>query len=513
MLIVIVLNNCRKYIDLLQLNKPPNMNDLGFPIWLRITHWVNAVVMIFLIRSGIQILSDHPKLYWNDDTTPGTEWIKFGKKIMPKDRLWTSLDEAEYVNPVIALPGGHHNLGSGRRWHFLAAFTWVINGAVYMTLILASGLWQRLVPSSWSIIPESFHTFVDYITFHIPPASAFHPYDPLQQLTYFGIVFILAPLMILTGLAMSPAFIARFPWYTKIFGGRQGARSIHFIIMILFVLFIPIHIILVLLVGFPHDISSMTIGKNISVGTGLLLYLGVIGGIVLMNVWATWYTIRNQRRFQLMIDLYFEPLIRKIFGRLRSKQNYTKNDISPFFRVNGYPPKDPDWITLSKDNFKDWKLKITGLEGKDKFMTLEDLKKLPKSEQITKHNCIQGWSAIAQWGGITLSDFMKNLTINPRAKYIVFYAYDRDQNKAEYYSSVSIKEATYPQSLLAYEMNWNPLPIEHGAPIRLRMESKLGFKMVKYIKEISFVENIRDILAGRGGYREDNQYFDVVASI
>ena len=489
------------------------MDHLGFPAWLRITHWVNAALMIFLIRSGIQILSDHPKLYWNDDTTPGTEWIKFGKKIMPKDRLWTSLDEAEYVNPVIALPGGHHNLGSGRRWHFLAAFTWIINGVVYMGLLLTTGLWQRLVPADWSIIPASFHTFLEYATLHIPQANEFHPFDPLQQLSYFAIVFILAPLMILTGLAMAPAFIGRFPWYAKLFGGRQSARSIHFIIMIIFVIFIPVHIILVLLVGFPQDIGNMTFGPNITVGTGLLLYIGIIGGLVLLNVWATWYTIKDQRRLQLMVDMYFEPLIRRLFGSFRPRQHYTKKDISPFFRVNGYPPKIPEWVEHSKDNFKDWKLKVTGLEGDDKFMSLEDLKKLPKAEQITKHNCIQGWSAIAQWGGLKVSDFINHFDISPKAKFIVFYAYDIDDNGREYYSSLSLKEANFPQSLLAYEMNWNPLPIEHGAPLRLRVESKLGFKMVKYIREISFVKNIRDIHKGRGGYREDNQFFDVVASI
>lgn len=489
------------------------MDHNDFPYWLRITHWINAIIMIFLIRSGIQILSDHPKLYWNDDTTPGTEWIKFGKKIMPKDRLWTSLDEAEYVNPVIALPGGHHNLGSGRRWHFLAAFVWVINGIVYMALLLATGAWQRIVPTSWEVIPESINTIFGYLTLHAPPPSAFDPYDSLQQLAYFVIVFILSPLMILTGLAMSPAFIARFPKYTKLFGGRQGARSIHFLIMISFVIFIPVHIFMVMLVGFPKTISNMTIGGDISVSTGILIYLGIIGGILLLNVWATWYTIKDQRRFQLMIDTYFEPFFRKIFGSFVSKQKYTKSDISPFFRVNGYPPKTAEWVKHSKNNFKDWKLKVSGLEGEDQSLSIEEIKNLPKSDQITKHNCIQGWSAVAQWGGVKVADFIKHFKIDPKAKYIVFYAYDLDQEGREYYSSLSLKEANMPQTILAYEMNWNPLPIVHGAPIRLRAESKLGFKMVKYIREVSFVRNIRDIRLGRGGYREDNQYFDIVASI
>lgn len=489
------------------------MSDFNFPVWLRITHWINAVIMIFLIRSGIQILADHPKLYWNDDTTPGTEWIKFGKKIMPKDKLWTSADEEEYVNSIIAIPGGKHNLGSGRRWHFLAAFTWGINGIIYMTLLLSTGAWQELAPRSWTIFPDAFHTFLEYATFHIPPLSEFHPFDPLQQLTYFALVFVLAPVMIVTGLAMSPGFIGRFPWYAKIFGGRQSARSIHFIVFILFVLFIPIHVILVLLVNFPADMGEMTVGNNISMGTGLWLYFGIIAAIIAINIWATIYTKRDQRRLQLFVDTYFEPILRGLFGRFHSQQHYTKEDISPFFRVNGYPPKDPEWLELSENRFKGWKLKISGLAGEDRYMGIDDLKKLPKSEQITKHNCIQGWSAVAEWGGVLVSEFIEHFTINPKARYIVFYAYDIYEDGKQYYGSLSLKEAKFPQTLLAYEMNWNPLPIVHGAPLRLRMESKLGFKMVKYIREISFVEDIRDIRLGRGGYREDNQFFDTVASI
>lgn len=109
---------------------------LGFPLWLRITHFINLFCILLLMRSGIQILADHPKLYWNDASIDGSEWVKFGKKRMPKDRLWTSMDEAEHVNSVIAIPGGHHNLGTGRRWHLLTVIVWVVNGLSYGALLL-----------------------------------------------------------------------------------------------------------------------------------------------------------------------------------------------------------------------------------------------------------------------------------------------------------------------------------------------------------------------------------------
>jgi Prokaryotic cytochrome b561. len=102
--------------------------DLGFPIWLRINHFINLLCIFFLMRSGLQILADHPKLYWNNHCRPGSEWIKFGKKKMPTNRLFTSMDEAEEISPVFAIPGGHHNLGAGRNWHFLIVPLWILMG-------------------------------------------------------------------------------------------------------------------------------------------------------------------------------------------------------------------------------------------------------------------------------------------------------------------------------------------------------------------------------------------------
>jgi methionine sulfoxide reductase catalytic subunit len=169
---------------------------------------------------------------------------------MPKDRLWTSMDEAEQVNSVIALPGGHHNRGAGRRWHFLTIIVWVLNGLTYVALLFATGEWRRVIPTSSSVFPEAWQSLLTYVSFQIPPESAFHPYDALQQLTYAGIVFLVAPLMIVTGACMSPALIARYPWYPRLFGGRQVARSLHFLGLVTLILYIIVHISLVLVVHF-----------------------------------------------------------------------------------------------------------------------------------------------------------------------------------------------------------------------------------------------------------------------
>ena len=151
---------------------------LSIPTIITVLHLVNLFCLIILIRSGIQILYDHPKLYWTDHTNDDNWWIKFGKKVMPKDKLWTARDEAETPpKAVMALPGGNHNLGTGRHWHFTAAILWVITGAIYIGYMLLSGEWARLIPTSWDVIPGALNMMGNYLTLNIQPEGA--SYNPL----------------------------------------------------------------------------------------------------------------------------------------------------------------------------------------------------------------------------------------------------------------------------------------------------------------------------------------------
>src|SRR5690349_1551333 len=196
------------------------LGDASFPWWLRASHWINAFFIGYLIRAGIQILGSYPRLYWNDDSAPGHEWLKLTRRKIPTNRVWTSLEQELNVPSWLGHPGGN-NLGLGRIWHFFIVIFWILNGVVYIALLILSGEWTRLVPTDWSIFPRAWETFLTYATFQLPPASEFQPYDALQQLTYFAVVFLLGPFLIATGAAQSPAIAARFPWYLKIFGGRQ----------------------------------------------------------------------------------------------------------------------------------------------------------------------------------------------------------------------------------------------------------------------------------------------------
>ena len=157
---------------------------------------------------------------------------------------------------------------------------------------------------------------------------------------------------------------------------------------------------------------------------------------------------------------------------------------------------------------------IGGLVEQPLILSLADLRMLPKQEQITKHNCIQGWSAVAEWGGVRMSTILDMCRPLPQARYVVFYAFPQaEYAPLAYYEILTLEDVRDPQTLLAYEMNWNPLPIPHGAPCRLRIETKTGYKMVKYLCAIDLVETFATIGEGHGGYREDHQYYDKVAAI
>src|ERR1044072_3011503 len=121
----------------------------GFPVWLRLTHYVNFLCMVLLIRSGLQILMDHPRLYWNVHCTPGTEWLRLTPVEVPTDRVWTAKDVSRYLSPWIGLPGRRHTVGMARHWHFLSVLFWVTNGIINVTLLCTTSHWQRLVPGSW----------------------------------------------------------------------------------------------------------------------------------------------------------------------------------------------------------------------------------------------------------------------------------------------------------------------------------------------------------------------------
>jgi methionine sulfoxide reductase catalytic subunit len=487
----------------------------GFPAWLRFSHYLNFLFMVIIIRSGLQILMSHPRLYWNVHCTPGSEWLRLTPVAeLPTDRVWTANDDARHLSPWIGLPGYRFSVGIARHWHFLAALFWVVNGAVFVALLLSTEYWRRLVPTSWRVIPDAWAVFVHYATLHMPPEpNGYYRYNALQQLAYFGAVFVLAPLSIITGPSMSPALTSRFTWYPRLPGNRQVGRSLHFLLACAFLVFIVSHVTMVALTGLVRNMNHIVVGTDDGRPNGIYLGLVGIAVVVAVNALANWAAWRRPRAVQHLAKAIITPLMSASLNRGAPRAQFRRDEVSPYLWPNGKVPTSDHWKSLRANGFKDYRLKIGGLVENPVELSLDDLRAMETTEQVTLHHCIQGWSGIAEWSGLPLAELINLVRPKPDAKAVVFYSFGEGGEGGQFYDSLSMANALHPQTLLADEMNSEPLSHLHGAPLRLRVENQLGFKMVKWIQAIEFVASAQSVYQGEGGYNEDHEYFGELANI
>jgi DMSO/TMAO reductase YedYZ molybdopterin-dependent catalytic subunit len=197
-------------------------------------------------------------------------------------------------------------------------------------------------------------------------------------------------------------------------------------------------------------------------------------------------------------------------------REFTLADLSPHFKANGtLHPGGDEYAGHVAENFANWRLQIGGLVARPLSFSVDEMRRLPSRSQITRHDCVEGWSAIGQWKGVQLGLLLKAADVLPTARYAVMYCADNldgepakggAQSPGQYYESIDLVDARHPQTLIAYEMNGRPLDIAHGAPLRLRVERQLGYKQAKYIQRIALVSTLAGIAGGRGGYWEDRGY-------
>jgi DMSO/TMAO reductase YedYZ molybdopterin-dependent catalytic subunit len=192
-------------------------------------------------------------------------------------------------------------------------------------------------------------------------------------------------------------------------------------------------------------------------------------------------------------------------------REYSEADISTEFKANGSTdPDDKDYKAHAANNFADWKLKVGGLVEQPLELSLADLRAMPSRTQITRHDCVEGWSCIGKWTGVPLKLVLDKAQLKPSARHLVFYCADdlgeTGTDDGKYYESIGLIDAFHPQTILAYAMNGVDLPIPHGAPLRLRVERQLGYKMPKYVMRIEAVEEMATIRGGQGGFWEDLGY-------
>ncbi len=200
---------------------------------------------------------------------------------------------------------------------------------------------------------------------------------------------------------------------------------------------------------------------------------------------------------------------RLIVPRNAMAQEFAAADLSPQFRSNGTDlPDNPVYRALAENGFTDYRLEIGGLIERPMALSLAEIRNLPSRTQITRHDCVEGWSAIGKWKGARLGALLEAVQLKPNARFIVFRCADpmEEDPRSLYYESIDLEDAFHPQTILAYDLNDEPLPVKNGAPLRLRLERQLGYKMAKYIMRIDIVEDFTRIAGGKGGYWEDLGY-------
>lgn len=189
---------------------------------------------------------------------------------------------------------------------------------------------------------------------------------------------------------------------------------------------------------------------------------------------------------------------------------YDRSEISPDFKANGsVDPAASDYVALKTNGFADYRLVIDGLVERPLALSLAELRARPAQSQITKHDCVEGWTSIAEWTGVRLETLLDEAGLKPEARYIVFHCFDALDQREDgdrYYESIDLIDARHPQTILAWAMNGETLPVPYGAPLRLRVERQIGYKHAKYIKRIEAVESFAHIGGGKGGYWEDRGY-------
>lgn len=486
----------------------------GFPVWVRYCHFFTFLFLTMLMRSGLSILADHPRLYFNDGCTPGSEWIRFTPLKVPRDRIWTSKDDSRYISPLIGTPGYRHTVGIARVWHFIDVRGFILTGIFFVIMLCDTQQWRRIVPTSWAVLLQAWNTWVHYATFHMPPEpNGFYSYNALQQIAYFAVVFVLGPLAILTGIAMSPAVVNRFPWYARIFGGRQSARSIHFLTLLSFVAFIAVHVALVAITGFARNMNHIVLGTDDQGDLGIILGFLGIGVVVLSWVVAHYISWYHPRGLQHVLESVTYPMQLLTLDRLAPHQKYAETEISAYFWPNGKMPTREDWKRLAESAFADFRLKVGGLVERPVELSLADLEQLGETEYITMHHCIQGWSGIAKWGGVPMKTLIELVQPKPQAKVVAFFSFGEALFGGPYYDTQILENLLKPECLLALRMNGQRLPQVYGAPLRLRVENQLGYKMVKWIERIEFIESEKTLGKGEGGKNEDDEYFDLLPNI
>lgn len=230
-----------------------------------------------------------------------------------------------------------------------------------------------------------------------------------------------------------------------------------------------------------------------------------LGGGLLLSGCDSWSRSDGFKRFLASSEGLTMRAQRALGGRTALAREFMSADLSPEFRANGSRTADSDiYRALLANDFADYRLRVDGLVNRPLSLSFAEMRAMPSRTQITRHDCVEGWSAIGEWTGVSLGHLLDLAQLSDRANYIVFHCFDSyGADNRPYYESVDLVDAFHPQTILAYDMNGGALPERHGAPLRARVERQLGYKHAKFLSRIEAVASLDGIYDGRGGYWED----------
>jgi DMSO/TMAO reductase YedYZ molybdopterin-dependent catalytic subunit/thiosulfate reductase cytochrome b subunit len=457
---------------------------------VRVTHWIGALSFLVLVLSGLAILLAHPRLYWGETGAVG------GPSLIDLPLPF-----------VLDVP----IRGPGRYLHFLAAWVAVFSGLVYVGMGLAGRHFRRnVLPARRELTAGAIGQVVRrHLRLERSTEADLASYNVLQRLTYTTVVFILAPAMLWTGLAMSPAVVSVVPLLAGALGGQQTARTLHFFIAGALILFLGVHVAMVWISGFRNRMRAMVSGRApgadgalvsgrafsrrdlVKTGLGAVAGVGALG--VGVRVADRCGLVPANRRgiygFSETLTYAGQRLLTKLPSMARE---FDRSQISKVIPVNGKAPQTDDYQRLRAGGFADWRLQIDGRVARPGALSLAELKAFPSRTQVIHQACEEGWSFIAEWTGVPLSHVLEHVGIHPDARYVFFFTFDG------WWDSLDMDDALHPQTLLAYAMNGPEMPLDHGAPLRLKVARQLGYKSLKYLSRITVTDTAAGIGDGRG---------------
>ena len=202
-----------------------------------------------------------------------------------------------------------------------------------------------------------------------------------------------------------------------------------------------------------------------------------------------------------------ENLDAAVIGTHGRAKLYTEADITRVFPVNGDDtPSDAEYANLVRNRFAGFRLPIGGLVERPQSFDITALRALAGLEEITRHDCVEGWSVVGKWRGVPLADLLGAVRPKPEARYVMFYSFDRDSGGQQFYGSIDLAQAVHPQTQLALDLNGKPIDAAHGGPVRLRIPTQLAYKSTKWVQRIELATTFKPIFGGNGGYWEDQGY-------